>query len=531
MSPARLSDQGLSPARLSDQGLSAQLRRVPRAGWMCFAIALVNCAIWTAVVPPFQVPDEISHFAYAQYLAETGKPPPQRPNTLQYSPQEYTALDGLYFFDTIGRPQMRGIFTGAEDRALRTALAQHPSPLGPGGGTSITNQPPLYYALEAIPYLLSPSSDILWRLELMRLLSALMAACTVLLVFLFLRELLPRAPWAWSVGALVLAFQPTFCFIAAGVQGDNLLFLAATATFLGLLRAWRHGLTLRRGAIIGVAVMAGVLGKLTFIALLPGVALALLLLGMREVRTRRRPADGTGAAAGGAPRPPSLARALAPLALAAAIVVIPVGAYALLNVHAWHRGGLTAGGLAVASVNSAPSGQGITLHDTLDYTWEDFLPRLWFMHHNYFPNYPLWNTWLDGSIGHFGWLDYTFPAWVYEWAKYIFWALGALALVGAVRLRRALRPCAPLLACFAVMALGLLGAIGYAGIRYRFANGEIFEQARYLFPLVAFYGLFVVLAANAPPRRWAPLLGALLVVLAMAHGLFAETLTISRYYG
>lgn len=463
---------------------------------------------------PFQVPDEISHFGYAQYVAQTGKLPPQTLGTLQYSPQEYNALDALWFFDTIGRVQMRGILTPAEDHGLREALAANPSPVGPGGSTSVTNQPPLYYALEAVPYWLSPSSNILVRLELMRLLSALMAACTVLLVFLFLRKLLPRVPWAWSVGALVVAFQPTFCFIAAGVQGDNLLFLASTATFLLLLRAWRRGLTLRRGALIGLAVVAGVLGKLTFIALLPGVALALALLGVREVRRHR-----------------SARVSLLPIALAAAIVLVPVALYAELNVHVWHRGGLTAGGLAIASVNAAPSGQAVTLRQTLDYTWEDFLPRLPFMHHNYFPNYPLWNTWLDGSIGHFGWLDYVFPPWVYTWAKYIFWVLGALAVVGVVRLRKVLRPALPMLGCFAVMAVGLMGAIGYSAIRYRIVNGAPFEQARYLFPLLALYALFVVLAANAPPRRWAPLLGALLVVLAMAHGLFAETLTISRYYG
>ena len=494
--------------------MRAQLRRVPRAGWLCFLIAFLNFAIWTVVVPPFQVPDEISHFAYAQYIAETGKLPPQQPNTLQYSPQEYTALDALYFFDTIGRVQLRGIFTKAEDRGLREALAAHPSPVGPGGSTSVTNQPPLYYALEAIPYWLSPSSDILWRLQLMRLLSALMGACTVLLVYLFLRELLPRAPWAWTVGALVVAFQPTFAFIAAGVQGDNLLFLAATATFLVLLRAWRHGLTRRRAVLLGLAVMAGTLGKLTFIAFLPGVALALLLLGVRELRRGR-----------------SVRGLLVPIALACAIVVVPVALYAELNVHVYHRGGLAAGGFEATSVGTTPSGQPVTLHDTLDYTWEDFLPRLPFMHHNYFANYPLWNVWLDGSIGHFGWLDYVFPPWVYTWAKYIFWLLGALAVVGVVRLRRVLRPSLPMLGCFAVMAVGLLGAIGYTGIRYRLVNGLPFEQARYLFPLLCFYGLFVVLAAHAPPRRWAPLLGALLVVLAMAHGLFAETLTISRYYG
>ena len=74
------------------------------------------------------------------------------------------------------RPQQRGILTINEDRALRSALATHPSPLGPGGATPITNQPPLYYAIEAIPYWVSPSHDILARLALMRLVSALLAA-------------------------------------------------------------------------------------------------------------------------------------------------------------------------------------------------------------------------------------------------------------------------------------------------------------------------------------------------------------------
>ena len=81
------------------------------------------------------------------------------------------------------------------------------------------------------------------------------------------------------------------------------------------------------------------------------------------------------------------------------------------------------------------------------------------------------------------------------------------------------------------MTLGVLAEIGYAGIRYRASTGFGFEQARYLFPMLALYGLFVVLVARGAGRRWAPVLGAALVLLAMAHSLFAETLTISRYYG
>jgi uncharacterized membrane protein len=138
---------------------------------------------------------------------------------------------------------------------------------------------------------------------------------------------------------------------------------------------------------------------------------------------------------------------------------------------------------------------------------------------------------LNGSIGRFGWLDYSFPEWVYSVAKWVFVVLGVLAATTVVRMRSRIVPLLGLLGCFAVMAVGLMSAIGYAGIRFRAVNNLPFEQARYLFPLLALYALFMVLAARGVGRRWAPALGAAIVVLAMAHGLFAETLTISRYYG
>jgi 4-amino-4-deoxy-L-arabinose transferase-like glycosyltransferase len=494
-------------------GISHGWRRIPRAGRVCFLIAFANAAIWGVIVPPFQVPDEIAHFGYAQYLAETGKPPPQGSGA-QYSLEEEVALERLFFYSVIGRPQLRGILTPEDDHALRTALATHPSPVGRGGVSAVTNQPPLYYALEAIPYWLSPSHDILARLALMRLLSALLAACTVLTIFLFLRELMPQTPWTWTVGALAVAFQPTFDFIAAGVQGDNLLFLASALTFLLLLRAYRRGLTVPRGAAIGAVTAVGLLAKLTFIALLPGIALALALLTWRAMPGDRR-------------------RAAMALAAALALAASAVALYALLNVTVWHRGSPFAGGLAItsASASTLPTGATVTLHETLDYTWQLYLPRLWFMHHAFFTSYPLWSTWLNGSIGHFGWLDYAFPNWVYDNGRYLLYALAALAVAGVVQLRSEITRVLPIFACFAVMALGLLGAIGYTGVRYRLSSGFPFEQARYLFPLLVLYGLFIVLVARALPRRWAPVLGALLVVLAMAHGLFAETLTISRYYG
>ena len=487
-------------------------RRVPRAGWVVFVIALVNAAVWTIVIPPFQVPDETAHFAYAQYVAETGRPPPQGP-LAQYSAQESTALNSLYFFSVIGHPDERGVITPAEDASLRQALASHPSPVGPGGASAVTNQPPLYYALAAIPYRLSPSSDILARLELMRLLSAVFAGLTALAVYLFLRECFPALPWAWTTGSLVVAFQPQFAFISAGVHADSLLFLASAATFLTLIRAYRHGLTARRGALVGLATAVGLLSKLTFVAFVPGILLALAVTVWRQ--------------RGSAPSRPALRGA----ALAVAVAVLPVAAYAILNATAWHRGGPTAGGFAGAATAALPAGKVVSINETLDYIWQLYLPRLPFMNHRYFTDWPLRDVFFDGAIGHFGWLDYGFPARVYGAAQDAFLVLAALAAAGLYRARRELAGLGPLAAAFAVMALGLLTAIGYAGIRYVVATSFVFEQARYLFPLLAFYGVFVVLAARGLPARFAPAAGAALVVLAMAHGLFAELLTVGRYYG
>jgi hypothetical protein len=72
--------------------------------------------------------------------------------------------------------------------------------------------------------------------------------------------------------------------------------------------------------------------------------------------------------------------------------------------------------------------------------------------------------------------------------------------------------------------------IGVQSYRYLIANGGVFEQARYLLPLLALYAAIVALAVRAGGRRFGPALAAALVVLAIGHDLFAQAITISRYY-
>jgi hypothetical protein len=81
-----------------------------------------------------------------------------------------------------------------------------------------------------------------------------------------------------------------------------------------------------------------------------------------------------------------------------------------------------------------------------------------------------------------------------------------------------------------VALLGLLAVIAISGYGAHVA-GAGFEQPRYLLPLLALYGGLIAMAARGAGRSYGPSAGAALVMLALAHTLFSQLLTVSRYYG
>jgi 4-amino-4-deoxy-L-arabinose transferase-like glycosyltransferase len=489
----------------------AILDRAPRAALICALVAALNAFAWTLVVPPFHVPDETAHASYAQYLAETGKTPRHVPAPV-WSQEEAAAINGVLFPVVVGNRRARPPWTSLQEHALQASLERPLKRDDGGGDTAAVNNPPLYYALEAVPYHLGAAAggDFLDRLWLMRLLNVLLASATCFFVVLFVREIFPGTPLAWAAAGLVVAFQPMYGFITGGVNNDNLLNAAAAAVFFVLARAFRRGLTPRLGLALGAAFVIGVLGKATLIAFAPGIALGVGILLWRAHR------------AGGPERRGALIGAV----LAAGVVAAPIAIYVLLCATVWDRpvwGG--AGG-----VSSTGQGKPANNREMLSYIWQFYLPRLPFMHDQQ-GAYPLWEVWFKGFIGRFGWLDYVFPAWVYRLAGIVVVPVLALAAAGLWRGRAALRRIAPELLTYLAIVAGLALLIGVAGYRARIDIGQLFEQARYLMPLLALYGAIVALAVRGAGRRAGPAVAGALVVLAIAHGLAAQLLAISRYYG
>ena len=261
------------------------VRRIPKAARWCALVAFLNAAVWAGVTPIFHVPDETSHVAYLQYLAETGRVP-NTPNGNGISDEEATVMDQLRFNDVVGLPDELSLSSDIQQQGLDAVEHDRANPASGGGIIETSGQPPLYYALGSAIYLASPWKGLTQRVFLIRLLSALCAAATTLFVFMFLRELFSE-PWTWTVGALAVAFQPMVGFMAGGVHPDNLFFAASAALLFGLARAFGRGLTPALGAGIGAALAVGVLSKLNFYALLPGALVALGLLGL-ALRRRAR---------------------------------------------------------------------------------------------------------------------------------------------------------------------------------------------------------------------------------------------------
>lgn len=491
-----------SEAKRRLRRLRTAIERIPSTAWLCALVALVNGAAWSLITPPFQGRDEADHFAYVQELVENGTLPGA--GREEFSPAEQLVLHALHQPTVRFSPQTLSISTDSDQQALERVLDGGHSRIGPGDAGLAASEPPLYYAIETVPYVLA-SGNTLVQLELMRLVSALMGALCMVLIFLFLREALPRAPWAASAGTLCAAMFPLFGFMSGTLNPDSLLYVVAAAMFLCLARAFRRGLTPRRALAIGLVIAVGLLTKINFVGLLSGIAIGVVVLTMRELRK------------GGW-------RELRLLASVAGVGGSPVIAYVLVN--------LASGNPPLGALSTMLPEAGHSLPQELSYMWQLYLPRLPTMPTYFSGLAPYRDIWFDRLVGFYGWLDTMFPAWVNDVALVPATAIAALCLSGVIAARSALRARLAELGVYAVMSLGVLALVG--SISYltdAVDHSEPFADSRYLLPLIPLFAAAITLAIRGAGRRWGPVVAVAMVALFFAHDLFSQLQVIARYYG
>ncbi len=250
--------------------------------WLLLILALyvVLALAYSVLTPMWEAPDEPSHYAYAQYLlTERALPPPQPPQTANFYEKNYA----VSLYEWYQPPLYYALV------ALPVSLVQwlHPS---------AQQYPPVNseFARGAIRLFAAPATrmqEIVFTpiaQRVARIISIVLGLLTLLATYRLACILAPNDPALALAATSFMAFIPQFTFITSYVSNDNLADLISAASLLAFARILSGIDTApskdtardsRASTVIaaGLLVALALLTKLTLLFLLPLGVLALLL--------------------------------------------------------------------------------------------------------------------------------------------------------------------------------------------------------------------------------------------------------------
>ena len=483
---------------------------MPRPLSLLLVAVAVLGASWALLVPPGQAPDEPAHIGYAQVLAEDFRLPDEKPGRT-FSREQDLAQVYANVNQTaqvlLTKPEWSELAFEDWRRAdakLRGDARGDGGHYGAGGANPARANPPLYYLWESVPYLVASGGNFFDRLYAMRLWSVVLLLVATAATWLLIGELAGPRRELQLAGAAIVGLQPMAVFVSSSINPDASLIACFALTFWLGARVLRRGLTLRDGVALGAVTALAVLTKGTGYALVPAVA---IVLGVGAWRLRPWGRSAVTAAAG------------AGLALA-----VPVGFWLVL-----------ARVLDRAAVNQVPgTGGGASVPGSphiglVNYLWQFYLPKLPFQANvPAIPRLPVYDIWIKGGWAAFGWLEVRFPNPVYA-------VLGAvtLALLAggvAVLVRRRRRDDLPVVAFFGVASLALLAGLHWIEYRTIRTEGVIFNQGRYLLPLLPLLGVSAAASLTLVPARRRELAAGGLIGAALVLQFFSLALIVGRFY-
>ena len=230
--------------------------------YVVLALFLVCATLWSLTIPPFETPDETAHARYVNFLAEQGRLP----------------VAGSEARGEAHQPPLYYAMLAATGEALRLL----PIPLEPPRNASFlwyggNEQNKYLHGEDEVP----PLSGSLRSLHMLRLISVLLGALTVLLIHRMASCLLAPSEALLATG--LAAFLPQFTFVSASLNNDNLANALCAGAILLLVLAMerpRAILWIGSGVLTGIALTA----KFTSLVLIPCALLCIVLV----ARSRHR---------------------------------------------------------------------------------------------------------------------------------------------------------------------------------------------------------------------------------------------------
>ena len=245
--------------------------------WRLTALLLLFLAlgvVYALVTPPFENPDEASHFLYLHNLASSGQLPVIEDRATMFDSLSLQRHHPpLYYL--IGAALVAGI-----DRSDVGELLQ-PNPFATVGVVSPVNANAWLHPLA------QAESSALFAVRLLRIFGVLLGMGTVWLVYRAGRAL-GGTEAAGLASGLLVAVLPGFLFISASISNDTLITFLSSAALVLLLETWQaRRFDWRRGLLLGLIVGSAALTKINGLALIAVIGLwALLALVSRRFPAR-----------------------------------------------------------------------------------------------------------------------------------------------------------------------------------------------------------------------------------------------------
>lgn len=206
--------------------------------------AFINAITWIILIPVWQYPDEQSHFAQVQNIAEFGKSQLYGKNNTSYEidllertlhTNRIDGRDNAYTYNPQFNIQYSNTLNGLEEEKFnnlpinsRTTLVKWEA----------TENPPLYYFFGSLVYKSFYNNNIFERIYAIRVMSAIIFLGTIGVCFQISKFIFPKNSILQIILPFIISFKPMLVFASTGVLPDpltNFLFSLVLLTSLKIL--------------------------------------------------------------------------------------------------------------------------------------------------------------------------------------------------------------------------------------------------------------------------------------------------------
>ncbi len=442
--------------------ITSQRRSVSRIAVSLGVVGFVMSAWWATAAPTFQGPDEPEHYAFVQYLGETGKHPTASflYNKLPgYSSEQQQFMDAFHQNSVVVDGSVRTSWSTA--RVAQWSGLNRPSKRDDGGGYTIaaTGHSSLYYAPLAAAYRVVAGLATPDQVLVLRLLSALLAGLIPFLTVLSAATLFAGRKLPAAAAGTLAALHPMAGHIGGSINNDTAINVTGALILLLVVKIAIEGWTTRRAVSLGVTAVAAPILKLSGGPQSIFAALATLSILVRD-RTRSALRGGL-----------QVAGAVVGACVAWLAVATAAGQPArLVNVHT---------DVGATSPEWIP-----TLAERIDYIVQTAIPSIHLIADQQPISVPLWRIYGVGGWATFGWTRINFTIPVYKVLALIWVVSVVCGLIAIARHRGWVRRnWLPLLFVLGYPVL-IVSAVGWA---YAVPGGRtaLAEQGRYILPALS----------------------------------------------